>query len=61
MSWDTDRIIELLLRAGDMAREARKKLTLEIKSDHSLVTQADTEIEARFTEALEDTGSGRYL
>ena len=47
MSWDKDRIIELLLRAGDMAREARKKLTLEIKSDHSLVTQADTEIEAR--------------
>ena len=61
MSWDKDRIIELLLRAGDMAREARKKLTLEIKSDHSLVTQADTEIEALFTEALEDTGSGRYL
>ena len=61
MSWDKDRIIELLLRAGDMAREARKKLTLEVKSDHSLVTQADTEIEAFFTDALEDTESGRYL
>ena len=61
MSWDKERIIELLLKAGDMAREARKKLTLEIKSDHSLVTQADTEIEALFTEALENVESGCYL
>ena len=61
MSWDKERIVELLLEAGDMAREARKKLSLEVKSDHSLVTQADTEIEALFTEALEDVDSGRYL
>ena len=61
MSWDKERIVELLLDAGDMASEARKKLSLEVKSDHSLVTQADTEIEALFTEALEDVDSGRYL
>jgi len=61
MSWDKDRIVELLLEAGDMAREARKKLTLEIKSDHSLVTQADTAIEVLFTEALEDEAAGRYI
>ena len=61
MGWDKDRIVELLLRAGDMAREARKKLTLEIKSDHSLVTQADLEIEALFTEALEDEAAGCYI
>ena len=61
MSWDKERIVELLLEAGDMAREARKKLTLDIKSDHSLVTQADTEIEALFTEALENVESGCYL
>ena len=61
MGWDKDRIVELLLRAGDMAREARKQLTLEIKSDHSLVTQADLEIEALFTEALEDEAAGCYI
>ena len=61
MGWDKDRIVELLIRAGDMARAARKKLTLEIKSDHSLVTQADIEIEAYFTEALEDEAAGRYI
>ena len=54
MSWDKERIVELLLEAGDMAREARKKRTLEIKSDHSLVTQAYTAIEVLFPEALED-------
>ena len=44
LNWDKQQIIELLLRAGDVAREARKKLSLQFKADRSLVTQADTEI-----------------
>lgn len=61
MSWDKQHIIELLLQAGDIARKARRNLHRQFKSDESLVTQADTQIETCFTEALENSSAGRYV
>lgn len=58
MSWNRDRIVDWLLEAGAVAREAKKNLRREIKNDQSIVTQADREIEAFFTERFEDESAG---
>jgi myo-inositol-1(or 4)-monophosphatase len=59
--WDKDRIVGLLLEAGELARRAREALSWDLKSDDSIVTQADREIEALFTRELEDPGRGVHI
>lgn len=61
MSWDRERIIDIIVRAGGVARGLKKELRHELKADQSLVTQADREVEELITGELEDTGSGIYL
>lgn len=61
MSWNKDRIVELLLEAGEIARLAKKDLRRELKSDCSVVTQADREIEAMLTSRLERPGDGVHI
>jgi myo-inositol-1(or 4)-monophosphatase len=49
------------LEAGEIARRAKKDLHREYKSDSSIVTQADREIETLCTERLEDTDAGVHI
>jgi myo-inositol-1(or 4)-monophosphatase len=58
MSWNPDKIVELLLDAGEIALRSRRSLRTEVKADRSLVTQVDREIEALITSRLEDESSG---
>lgn len=61
MAWDRKRIIELLLQAGEIAREAKKELSCELKADRSIVTRADTDIERLLALELERPDRGTYL
>lgn len=61
MSWDRERIVSLLFRAGAIARECRADLRRELKRDRTLVTRADREIEALFVRELERPEAGTYL
>ena len=61
MSWPREKIIELLLESGEIARRAKKNLDRQFKSDRSIVTQADREIEALLTDRLEDPDGGAFI
>lgn len=61
MGWDRGRIVDLLLRAGEVAKRLKKNLRREYKADSSIVTQADREIEAFFLEELEDTDGDTFV
>ena len=61
MSWELDRVVGLMTEAAAIAREARKGLRRELKSDRSLVTQADRGIETLFADALERPSEGTYF
>lgn len=52
--WSRPEIVEALLEAGEIARDARSDLGIELKEDASLVTRADREIEAMLVRRLED-------
>src|SRR5262245_9045910 len=60
-AWDRPRITELLLEAGRRALAHRKRLRVELKSDASLVTAADREIEALFAAEFDRPEIGSYL
>lgn len=61
MSWERDRIVDLLLEAGSIAMGHRRSLRRELKADASIVTQADREIEDLLTRELEAPSEGRYI
>ncbi len=61
MPWDRQQITALLEEAGAMAQTVKKDLRFELKSDRSIVTPADKEIEALFSKALENPAGGVYL
>jgi myo-inositol-1(or 4)-monophosphatase len=61
MTWNHERIVELLLRAGGIAVARKRDLRRELKPDASVVTQADREIEALFCQELERPDDGVYL
>ena len=60
MSWDRQRIFDLLVGAAEIARRAKKDLRRELKDDLSLVTQADREVEALIVRELERPQAGTY-
>jgi myo-inositol-1(or 4)-monophosphatase len=59
--WDRARITEILLEAGRRAVSLRKDLRVEVKSDSSLVTAADKEIEALFAAEFDHPERGSYV
>lgn len=59
--WNRQRIVELLLRAGEIALEFRRNMKRELKSDDSIVTEADREIERLFAVAFDRPEEGLYL
>lgn len=61
MPWDRRQITGLLEEAAAIAQRVKKDLRFELKSDRSIVTPADKEIEALFSRALENPGRGVYL
>ena len=61
MPWNRERIVDLLLEAGEIARNAKKELACELKSDRSIVTKADREIERLLAAELERPDAGTYL
>ena len=61
MPWNKERITDLLLRAGEIAARVKKDLRFELKSDRSIVTPADREIESLFSRELEAPSKGSYL
>ena len=61
MTWNRQQIFELLLECGASAREAKRDLRREFKSDDSIVTQADRGIEALITERLADECRGVHI
>ncbi|MGH9361634.1 MAG: inositol monophosphatase family protein, partial [Thermoanaerobaculia bacterium] len=60
-AWDRHEIVRLLLLAGERALALRRGLTYELKSDRSLVTQADREIEALFAAEFDRPERGVHL
>ena len=52
---------DLLLRAGDVAVGHKSGLRRELKSDSSIVTQADRDVEQLITEELEAPDEGRFI
>ncbi len=61
MTWNKDKIIELLLEAGEVAKASKKNLRREFKADASIVTQADREIEDLLSRELESPQTGTYI
>lgn len=61
MAWDKDKIVGLLLEAGEIALGLKKKMRFELKADRSIVTPADREIEGLFARELERPQEGAYL
>ena len=61
MPWNKEQITEILLEAGKIAQRLKDDMRCEFKSDRSLVTQADREIEGLFSRALERPSEGTYL
>jgi len=60
-AWDRHHIAELLLQAAEIALRHYARPERRVKSDGSIVTVADEEIEAFLTDALADPCAGRYL
>lgn len=61
MSWNKNQITDLLEEAAAIAQRTKRDLRCELKTDRSLVTQADKDIEALFSRSLEDPADGRYI
>ena len=59
--WKRDRVAELLLDAGRTAMRFFSDPTISIKSDKSIVTDADTAIERRLEELFDHRDEGVYL
>ena len=59
--WNRAEIVALLLECGRIAQSARRRLRTELKSDSSLVTQADKAIERRFARRFDRPREGLYL
>ena len=60
-TWDRDQIAGLLLDAGRTAMQYFSDPTISIKSDKSIVTEADTAIERRLEELFDHPDAGVYL
>ncbi|MBN1441583.1 MAG: hypothetical protein JXA90_02690 [Planctomycetes bacterium] len=61
MSWNRDRVVETLLRGGEIAVRSKADLRREIKADASIVTQADREVEDLMSREFEDERRGVYI
>jgi myo-inositol-1(or 4)-monophosphatase len=61
MSWQHERMVQLLTEAGALARSWKKSLTRERKADQSIVTQADLAVEALLADELERPAEGVYF
>lgn len=61
MTWNKDRIVELVLEAGTLARGRQREIRRELKADHTIVTAADRDVEALLSGALEDPDAGTYF
>ena len=59
--WDRDRIITLLFDAGERALRLQKEIHPELKSDSSLVTEADREIEGMLAREFDRPREGTFL
>ena len=59
--WDRQQIIELAIEAGAIARRHYEQPESDVKSDGTIVTRADCEIERFLTQHLESTGDDVYL
>lgn len=61
MPWNKDHITQLMVEAGATAERFKEDMGRELKSDRSVVTRADREIEALLARALERPDRGTYL
>ena len=61
MSWQRERIVQLLTEAGTLAQSWKKSLTRKKKADQSIVTQADLAVEALLTNELERAADGVFF
>ena len=59
--WNPREVVDLLLEAGRRAASLRKGLRSELKSDTSLVTAADREIESLLASRFDHPDRGSYL
>jgi fructose-1,6-bisphosphatase/inositol monophosphatase family enzyme len=61
MTWERKKIFDLLIEGGEIAKEARRNLSFELKCDRSIVTTADRDIETLLAASLERPAGGVYL
>ena len=59
--WNREKIVSLLEQSGRIAMEYKTKMAPEMKSDNSIVTQADKAIEAFLDEAFTDEASNVFV
>ena len=59
--WDPQKILPILSEAGRIALHHYERPVKELKSDLSIVTQADHEIEAYFETQFDQPASGSYV
>lgn len=59
--WNKDKIVRILLEAGEIAESSKSNMGCELKADRSIVTKADRAIEALFARELESPDEGCYL
>ena len=59
--WNREKVVELLEQSGRIAMEYKTKMAPEMKSDNSIVTQADKAIERFLDEAFTDEANNVYV
>ena len=59
--WNREKVVELLEQSGRIAMEYKTKMAPEMKSDNSIVTQADKAIERFLDEAFTDEADNVYV
>jgi len=59
--WNEADVLSLMADAGDLAMETFRKVKVELKEDHSLVTQADVAVEKLLGEHLLNPAGGVHL
>ena len=59
--WNREKIVSLLEQSGRIAMEYKTKMAPEMKSDNSIVTQADKAIEAFLDEAFADEANNIFV
>ena len=59
--WNREKVVELLEQSGRIAMEYKTKMAPEMKSDNSIVTQADKAIERFLDEAFTDESNNVYV